>query len=170
MQRRRMHRTLRAPANEQGHTMSNPFTDVRALLGQWHGIETIAPSPWGEGGEAQSSCSYALALDGKAVLHDYQAQRDGKPWLGAHAVFCVDASGQAWSLFWFDSLGFVPSQPGIGAPHDDGFEFVRSSPRGRTRHSYRLLDADRYRMTLESSFDDGVSWVPVMHGTYTRVA
>ena len=145
-------------------------TDLRALVGEWSGVETIAASKWGPGGEARAICTYRLALDGKALLHDYQAERDGKPWLSAHAVFAFDAQNDACSLFWFDSLGFIPAEGAAGAHAGDVIEFVRISPRGKTRHSYRLIDADHHRMTLHSSFDDGASWVLVMEGVYTRTA
>lgn len=148
---------------------TNENTGLRMLAGAWSGVEIIAASKWGPGGEAHASCVYRLALDGKALLHDYQAERDGKPWLSAHAVFVFDAQNGEDSLFWFDSLGFVPAQAAAGTHDGDTFEFVRVSPRGRTRHSYRCIDADHYSMALHSSFDDGASWVTVMEGLYTRI-
>jgi hypothetical protein len=47
--------------------------------------------------------------------------------------------------------------------------FLRSSPRGQTRHTYVLRDGG-IELTLESSFDGGVRWEPVMQGSYRRIA
>lgn len=152
--------------------MSSPggMADLHWLVGEWHGRETIAPSAWGAGGDARSDCSYRLALDGRTLLHDYQAERDGVPWLSAHAVFAFNAASDEHNLFWFDSLGFVPAQPATGKRDGVALVFERMSPRGRTRHIWWPIDASRHGMKLESSFDDGASWVPVMEGTYARVA
>jgi hypothetical protein len=47
--------------------------------------------------------------------------------------------------------------------------FVRSSPRGQTRHIYAMQGKDCFTLRLESSFDGGVNWEPVLAGTYHRV-
>ena len=46
--------------------------------------------------------------------------------------------------------------------------FLRSSPRGQTRHVYTPQADGGYALTLESSFDGGVQWEPVMSGRYRR--
>jgi hypothetical protein len=46
--------------------------------------------------------------------------------------------------------------------------FLRSSLRGQTRHIYALHEDGSYELTLESSFDGGVNWEPVLTGTYRR--
>jgi hypothetical protein len=140
------------------------------LAGEWEGEEAIATTRWGEGGPATGRISARLDLGGRALLQDYREERDGRPALQAHAVFTAGPEHDQYALYWFDSYGFAPAQPAPG--HWDGrrLVFLRSSPRGQTRHSYELVDADTWRLTLESSFDGGVRWEPVMQGTYRRVA
>jgi hypothetical protein len=142
---------------------------LRALAGDWSGLETIAASTWGPGGEARVRASFRIILDGKVLLHDYRVERDGKPWLSAHALFAFDAPSDTCNLFWFDSLGFIPAQPATGSRNGDTFEFIRLSPRGQTRHSYTLRGGDRYFIKLESSFNSGASWALVTEGVYTRI-
>ena len=64
----------------------------------------------------------------------------------------------------------MPSAPAPG--HWDGkrLVFLRSSPRGQTRHVYTPKDDGSYTLALESSFDGGVQWEAVMSGTYRRIA
>jgi uncharacterized protein DUF1579 len=147
----------------------NPSTNRLTLLaGNWKGEETIAPSKWGPGGEAVATVSARIDLNQRALIQDYSADRDGKRWLAAHAVFLFDAPSRTYNLFWFDSLGFTPTQPAPGQWTGEGLIFTRASPRGQTRHLYTFADNDGYRLRLESSFDGGASWILVMDGTYSR--
>jgi hypothetical protein len=147
-------------------TSSNP---LRKLVGHWRGRETIQPSRWGAGGPAQAQVACREALDGKAFVQDYEAERDGKTWLQAHAIFVRHAEAADYSLFWFDSLGFIPREPAKGTWDGHALTFVRTSPRGQSRHTYTFPDDDTYEMKLESSFDGGATYVLVMEGVYTRI-
>ena len=139
-----------------------------SLAGNWSGEETIAASKWGPGGTAIAKLKARLDLNGRALIQDYSAERDGKPWLAAHAVFVFDEPSAAYSLFWFDSLGFTPSQPAQGQWNGETLSFLRVSPRGQTRHLYTFPTSTQYRLRLESSFDAGSTWNLVMDGNYTR--
>lgn len=138
------------------------------LIGRWTGEEQIATTRWGQGGPATAEVEARLDLGGKAVVIDYREQRDGQPALLAHAVIAPGPEHDQFQLFWFDSYGFVPSAPAPG--HWDGqrLTFLRSSPRGQTRHVYTPQADGGYALTLESSFDGGVQWEPVMSGRYRR--
>jgi hypothetical protein len=125
------------------------------------------PTQWGPGGPATSRAAWRLGLDGKAVIHEYSAEREGQPWLAAHALFTAQPE---LGMHWFDSLGFVPQQAAEGSAHGMQLEFVRISPRGMTRHIWAADGADAYTLQLDSSFDDGHSWTPVMRGRYVRTA
>jgi hypothetical protein len=142
---------------------------LQALAGEWQGEEAIAATRWGPGGSAQGWISSRLDLDGRVLVQDYREERDGKPALQVHAVFVAGPGEGQYGLYWFDSYGFVPTEAAPG--HWDGaaLTFVRSSPRGRTRHRYEPLDADTLHVSLASSFDDGASWEPVLSATYRRV-
>lgn len=147
-------------------TSSNP---LHKLVGHWRGKETIQPSQWGAGGPAQAQVACREALDGKAFVQDYEAERDGKTWLQAHAIFARRAEAADYSLFWFDSLGFAPQEPAQGTWDGHDLAFIRTSPRGQSRHTYTFIDDDTYGMRLESSFDGGATYVLVMEGVYTRI-
>lgn len=139
------------------------------LAGEWEGEETIATTRWGEGGPARGRISARLDLGGRVLLMDYREERDGQPALQAHAVFTAGPGHDEYALYWFDSYGFVPAQPAPGHGDGERLVFLRSSPRGQTRHTYALRD-DAFELALESSFDGGVRWEPVMQGSYRRVA
>jgi hypothetical protein len=146
-------------------SMTDP---LHALAGGWSGEENIAATRWGPGGKAMGEIVSRLELGGRLLVQDYREERDGKQALQVHAVFVAGAEPNQYSLYWFDSYGFVPAEPAPGHWDGDALVFVRSSPRGKTRHTYRPLDADLYSFTLESSFDEGASWEPVLAAVYHR--
>lgn len=140
------------------------------FAGAWRGHEQIQSSKWGEGGLALSSVTSELRFDDRLLVQDYAAQRDGKDWFDAHAVFSFDANDGSYRLFWFDSLGFVPEQAASGTWNGESLTFIRISPRGQTRHVYTPVSDYEYSMRLESSFDGGANWILVMEGRYSRHA
>jgi len=148
------------------------MNDLKACLeffaGEWTGEEDIAPSKWGEGGKATATVSARLDLGGRALIQDYNAVRDGRPWLKVHAVITFDEQASDVALFWFDSLGFVPGTPAPGEWDGTALRFVRTSPRGQARHTYIPLGPDAYEFVLESSFDSGATWLPVVKAHYSR--
>ncbi|WP_266170174.1 DUF1579 domain-containing protein [Dyella subtropica] len=141
---------------------------LQFLVGRWQGEEQIASTRWGQGGPAVSSVVARMELGGKALVLDYDEQRDGQPALKAHAVFVAGTEHDQFDMYWFDSYGFVPAAAAPG--HWDGLRlvFLRSSPRGQTRHIYQPRGYDAYKLTLESSFDGGIHWEPVLTGRYRR--
>jgi len=140
-----------------------------ALAGNWAGDEEIATTRWGQGGPAKGFIHARIELGGRSLVQDYREERDGKIALQAHAVFVTGREHDQYSLYWFDSYGFVPGAPAPGLWDGQRFTFVRSSSRGQTRHIYALEGAGVLTLRLESSFDGGVSWERVMDGRYRRV-
>lgn len=141
---------------------------LAAFVGDWMGEETIATTRWGQGGAAVGYASARFDLGCKVLVQDYREEREGNPALQAHAVFAAGQEPGEFVLYWFDSYGFVPGQPAMG--HWDGTRlvFLRVSQRGQTRHIYEFVADGLYRLVLESSFDGGVKWEPVMQGEYRR--
>jgi len=135
--------------------------------GNWAGEERIVATRWGPGGNALGVISARMELGGRILVQDYREERDGQPALQVHAVFVAEAE-ERFSLYWFDSYGFVPQQPAAGHWDGERLVFVRRSPRGQSRHIYTMPDARGYRFTLESSFDEGASWEPVLDADYGR--
>jgi hypothetical protein len=147
-----------------------PANMLGCLAGEWQGEETIATTRWGQGGRATAHVTASLQLNGRTLVQDYREERDGKTSLQVHAVFVAEPEHDQYCLYWFDSYGFVPGTPAPGLWNGERLTFVRSSPRGQTRHVYVLDGEDAYTLKLESSFDGGVSWELVMNGTYRRLA
>jgi len=141
---------------------------LASWAGQWQGDETIATTRWGQGGPASGEFTAKLEFNGRVLVQDYREERDGKPALQVHAVFVAEAEPGQYSLYWFDSYGFVPSAPAPGVLNGETLTFVRSSPRGQTRHVYAFEGHDVLTLRLESSFDGGASWELVMTGRYSR--
>lgn len=140
------------------------------LAGEWQGEETIATTRWGQGGPATGYIAASLKFNGRVLVQDYREERDGTTSLEVHAVFVAEPDHDQYSLHWFDSYGFVPGTPAPGLWNGERLTFVRSSARGQTRHVYVFEGDDVFTLRLESSFDGGVSWEPVMNGTYRRLA
>lgn len=139
------------------------------LVGEWRGDETIATTRWGEGGPATGHFRASMQLNARVLIQEYREERDGKTSLDVHAIFVAEPEHDQFSLYWFDSYGFVPGTPAPGMWNGERLTFVRSSPRGQTRHVYVFEGDDAFRMTLESSFDGGVTWEQVVTGLYRRV-
>ena len=140
------------------------------LAGEWRGEETIATTRWGQGGPATGHFIASLQLHGRILVQDYREERDGSAPLLVHAVIVAEPDHDQYSLYWFDSYGFVPGTPAPGVWNGEHLTFVRSSPRGQTRHVYAFAEEDSFSLKLESSFDGGVKWEPVMNGSYRRLS
>lgn len=138
------------------------------LAGTWEGEEHISATRWGPAGLARGFIEARIELGGRLLVQDYREERDGQPALQVHAVFVAEPDDRV-ALYWFDSYGFVPQEPAVGAWQGDSLVIVRRSPRGQTQHRYTPIDNDRYRFELASSFDQGVSWEPVLQATYQRI-
>lgn len=142
---------------------------LQVFAGDWLGQETVASSPWGEGGPATAQIRSRLVLGGFFLEQDYRQQRDGQTTFEVHASFGFDEEQQQFALFWLDSFGFVPRQPAWGQWQDEQtLVFLRHSARGQARHTYRLTGPDRYENRLENSWDGGQTWVELLRGEYRR--
>ena len=142
---------------------------LSALAGNWVGDELIATTRWGQGGSATGHIRARPELNGRILVQDYREERDGKTALQVHAVFVAGPEFDQFNLYWFDSYGFVPVTPAPGLWDGARLTFVRSSSRGQTRHVYEPQGSGTFSLKLESSFDSGVSWEPVLTGMYRRV-
>jgi hypothetical protein len=141
---------------------------LAALAGEWVGDEQIATTRWGPGGAATGHISARLELGGRVLVQDYREEREGKVSLQVHAMFTAGPEHDQYSLYWFDSYGFIPSAPATGLWDGQRLSFVRSSARGQTRHVYVPDGQDHFGLTLQSSFDGGVSWETVLTADYHR--
>ena len=76
------------------------------LVGRWTGTETMLPSQWDpQGGTATGRNHTRMALDGFAVITDYEQERDGVITFRGHGVMTYEPNEECYVLYWFDSLG-----------------------------------------------------------------
>jgi hypothetical protein len=141
---------------------------LHALAGAWVGDEVLAETPWMPGGQARSSVDTRVILGGTVLEQDYRQEREGRETLQAKGLYTYDPDQETYSLFWFDSLGFPPAEPAGGAWDGDRFTILRRSPRALARHTFAIRDAQEYEHAIETSWDGGTSWAPVMTGHYRR--
>ena len=82
---------------------------LHRLVGDWKGKEELHPSPRDpKGGTATGRVQNRSALDGFAVIQNYEQERDGKVNYRGHGVFTWDKSENCYVLQWVDSSGMSP--------------------------------------------------------------
>ena len=79
------------------------------FAGRWSGTEQLSPSPWGPGGAAIGRTTCRESLDGMALVQEYEEEKDGAVVFHGHGVFLVEPDTQDVLWWWFDSMGFPPS-------------------------------------------------------------
>ena len=143
---------------------------LHQLAGSWSGEETIATTPWGPGGSAKTTIDGKIEVGGRALSQRIRSRRhDGKVF-EALSVLALGSGHGDLLFYWFDMQGFVPDVPGSGHwndAHHKVLELIRMSPRGKTRHTFRVVSPRIMGLTLESTMD-GTSWIRVMEGEYHR--
>jgi Protein of unknown function (DUF1579) len=135
------------------------------LVGSWKGEERLYPSPFDtQGGSAIARVHNQRALDGFAVVQDYEQERDGKVRFRGHGIFRWDGEDGAYTLHWFDSLGLPPSEF-RGQFEGEALTLVNDGPQGMTRAVFEFGGRSyTYRMQVSP---DGTNWFPFMEGAYT---
>jgi hypothetical protein len=84
--------------------------DLSILVGDWLGQEQLHPSPFDPvGGPAVGRVYNWLALDGFAVIQDYEQERKGAVNFRGHGIFRWAAADKCYALCWFDSFGLPPA-------------------------------------------------------------
>jgi hypothetical protein len=137
------------------------------LEGTWIGEEKIHSSPIVPGGAtAVGHVVNRRALDGFAVIQDYEQETAGKVNFRGHGVFRWDAERSQYVLHWFDSFGFPPSDYS-GELTDGVLRLTASTPQGFARATFDFSHAGHYHYALEVS-PNGENWFPSMEGRYDR--
>jgi hypothetical protein len=152
------------PAPSAAHLRLNAFAGV------WEGEEHVAASAWTEEGRAVAELSAEALFGGFFVEQRYRQMRNGAVSFEARNVFGFDGSEQAYKLYQFDTVGFVPPAPASGVW--DGRELVltKTSPRGRQRTVFTFENEDRYRMGVSFSPAGSDTWQEVVSGIYRRTS
>src|SRR5262249_1220777 len=140
---------------------------LEKLAGTWQGEEKMYPSPWSpEGGMAQARIASRVALDGFAVIGDYQQSRHGTVTFCGHSVFTYHAFEKCYVLYWFDSMG-MPANLFRGQFDGDKLTVTSTSPQGQSRLQYEWPAPGQMRSRMEIS-QDGQKWNSLFEGTYRR--
>ena len=78
---------------------SDGHRKLEKIAGRWEGEETMYPSPWDpKGGKAIGRINSRVALNGFALINDYEQERDGAITFTGHGVFTYDPKADVYSL------------------------------------------------------------------------
>jgi hypothetical protein len=130
------------------------------LVGIWVGQEQLLPTLWTPAGTAEGKFVIAEAPSG-GVFVDYTETRDGSGTLSGHGVLVDDG----W--WWFDTYGFVPTQPGTASWDDGTLILERRSERGRTIMRLEIRDGVLHQ-EINTAAPADADLVPMLVGQYTR--
>lgn len=136
------------------------------FVGRWSGTEHMAPTQWGPGGTATGRTLCRRALDGLALIQEYEQEKDGQIVFRGHGIMLIEPDTQDVLWWWFDSMG-MPPIPARGHWNDDVLVFENTTPMGDARYTYDFA-GDGYRFTIENRFPGQTDFVEFMHGDYTR--
>lgn len=106
----------------------------------------LADGPAGR--PAQGRVTNRLALEGFAVIQDYEQQRDGRANNAGHGIFRDDGAAGQYVLHWFDSLSFPPAE--FRGTFDGGVMIltIQSSP-GHSRATFDFRTDDEFAFQME---------------------
>lgn len=148
--------------------MPVPSAAHRALAfleGLWIGQEKIHPSPFvPSGSEAVGRVHNRRALDGFAIIQDYEQETNGVVNFRGHGVFRWDADKNSYVLHWFDSFGLPPSEYS-GTLVDRVLRLTAPTQQGFARATFDFSHPGHYHYLLEVS-PDGQKWIPSIEGQY----
>jgi hypothetical protein len=140
---------------------------LKALAGNWVGEETLPPSQWDpKGGTAIGRTNSRLALNGFALITDYEQERNGTVVFSGHGVMTLDPETALYSLHWFDVMG-TPPERFQGRFDGDRLVVSHGGPGMHARLSYDLSDPSLMKSGMEMSAD-GVTWNTLFDGRYRR--
>lgn len=135
--------------------------------GTWSGDEELMPSPFDpKGGPAKGRAKNKIALDGFAVVQEYQQKRRGKVSLLGHGVFRYDAIANEYQMLWLDSTGSAASTF-RGSFDGKLMQLSSKDEQGQLRCSFEFTKKDIYVFKMEFS-PDGNEWHPFMTGKYKK--
>lgn len=150
--------------------MPNPTNEHRKLAkiaGQWEGEEKMYPSPWDpNGGIAFGRINSRIALNGFALMNDYEQERDGKITFTGHGVFTYDPEEKVYTLTWFDCMG-APPEVFKGQFDGDILRMAHGGPGMHVRLTYDVSEPGYLSTSMEMS-REGKEWNRFFDARLTR--
>jgi hypothetical protein len=138
-------------------TPSPGHKKLEEIAGNWEGEEQMYSSPWDpNGGTAVGRIMSRVALNGFAVINDYEQKRDGKITFTGHGVFTYDPKEDTYMLVWVDCMG-APPEIFKGRFEGDILKLAHGGPGMHVRLTYDLSEANCLKTSMEMS-PDGNTW------------
>lgn len=140
---------------------------LEKLAGHWEGEETMHPSQWDpKGGTAVGRTKSRLALNGFALITDYEQERDGAITFTGHGVMSFEPKNELYTLHWFDCMG-SPPEVFVGRFDGDRLTLTHGGPGMHARMTYDVADPQQMLSKMEVSHD-AATWKTLFEGRYTR--
>lgn len=108
------------------------------------------------GGTAIGRIDSRIALNGFALINDYEQERGGKVTFSGHGVFTYDPPADLYTLIWVDYMG-APPEVFKGKFEGEILQLAHGGPGMHVRLSYDLREADVLSTGMEMS-PDGKDW------------
>lgn len=141
---------------------------LEKLAGRWEGDEKLYPSPWDPaGGAATGRMQSRVALDGFALIIDYEQERGGRVTFAGHGVFTFNPKEDLYTLTWFDCMGSAP-EVFKGRCVDDVLTVAHGGPGMHARLTYDFSEEGTLFKTMEMS-QDGKGWNRFFDGRLKRL-
>jgi hypothetical protein len=146
-------------------TPSAGHRKLEKIAGRWEGEEKMYPSPWDQnGGTAIGRISSRVALNGFALINDYEQERDGEITFSGHGVFTYDPKEDSYTLVWVDCMG-APPEIFKGKFEGDVLKLAHGGPGMHVRLTYDVVSP----IAMEMS-QDGQTWNRFFDARLSRIS
>ncbi len=137
------------------------------FVGTWTGTENMYPSHWDPEGFVAEGCNTGrLALNGFALINEYEQRRDGEVTFTGHGVLTYDPRTDQYQMTWFDCLGTAPEMF-VGKFEGEVLTLLSDRGEAQARLTYDFRQAGRWLGRMEMS-TDGKFWNTLFESEYER--
>jgi hypothetical protein len=129
----------------------------------------MAPSQWDPaGGTAIGRNAIRSALDGFAIITDYEQERDGKITFRGHGVTTYDSATDRYVMHWIDVMSGPMMEVFTGTFDGDEMVLTNNGQPMAARLTWNLSRQGTMHSRMEMS-QDGVEWATLFEAEYERV-
>ena len=140
---------------------------LERIVGDWEGQETLQPAPYNPmGGTALGRSRNRLALDGFAVIEDYEHLPRGQVSYRRHSITSYDSSEEQYVRYQWDNMGNSASAF-HGRFEGDVLTMVYEEPGLIARHVADYSDSGRLPVLMEVS-RQGAPFETILEAEYIR--